>query len=409
MNVKMVGIDYANAAIDKREVFAFTPAQAEAAMREIILKYGAKGCVIISTCNRTELWLSEESKCDTDLVDALCALKNVSRSEYESFFVVRKNDEAFLHLCQTACGMKSQILGEDQILTQVKKALELARSVNTADTVLEKLFQTAITSAKKIKTQVRLTSYNASAATMALAKIQEVYPTLKGIKTLIVGNGEMGRMVAEKLVALGASVKVTLRKYKNGVYIMPEGCAAIDYSRRYEEVREAGLVISVTSSPHYTLRYDDVVQATVGKPNKLFVDLAVPRDIDPTVADLANINLIDMDSLGILPEDELNQKALAQAEQIIKKYMTEFRKWYKFRAFVPVINDITSVTAEKIYGNIKKELAELDLTEIERNLFEEKLSCVAEKAISGLLFGIKDSVQEEQWGECFTNLGKVVK
>ncbi len=116
-----------------------------------------------------------------------------------------------------------------------------------------------------------------------------------------------------------------------------------------------------------------------------------------------------MDSLGILPEDELNQKALAQAEQIIKKYMTEFRKWYKFRAFVPVINDITSVTAEKIYGNIKKELAELDLTEIERNLFEEKLSCVAEKAISGLLFGIKDSVQEEQWGECFTNLGKVVK
>lgn len=89
--------------------------------------------------------------------------------------------------------------------------------------------------------------------------------------------------------------------------------------------------------------------------------------------------------------------------------MAEFKKWYKFRAFVPVINDITTVTAEKIYDNIKKELADLELNETERNLLEDKLSCVAEKAISGLLFGIKDSVHEEHWGECFTNLGKVVK
>lgn len=410
MNIKMIGIDHEKATLIQREIFAFTAIQADHAMEKIIEEFGVNGCIVISTCNRTELWISEEEECQTDLIHLLCLLKNVKPDDYDELFVCRENEDAFHHLFQTACGLKSQIWGEDQILTQIKKALEQARKVNATDTVLEKLFQMAITSAKKIKTEIRLTLFDVSIATMALERIKEWYPTLEGVNCMVIGNGEMGKIIAEKLNASGADVTVTLRHYKCGVYVIPNGCTGVDYDKRNENIKNVDIVVSATSSPHYTMKLSElegILQCDDKK--RLFVDLAVPRDIDPALAMLDNITLFDMDSLGMMRDINENKPSLLMAHQIIEEYIEEFIKWVKLKAFLPQIKNIAMTTSSKIQFNMKKEIEGLRLDEKQKVLFEEKLIRVAEKAVSGLLFGMKDSIDKELWDECFTNLEKAVR
>jgi glutamyl-tRNA reductase len=156
----MIGIDHEKASLAEREIFAFTAVQCREAMKTVLELYGVNGCVIISTCNRTELWISEREGSISDLKGILYSLKHVENDNihnYDHLPIIREGLEAYLHLFQAACGLKSQIWGESQILSQVKKSIEEAREVGTADTYLEKLFQMAITSAKKIKTDIKLT------------------------------------------------------------------------------------------------------------------------------------------------------------------------------------------------------------------------------------------------------------
>lgn len=410
MNVRMVGIDHEKASLIQREIFAFTSMQANQAMKKVVEANEIKGCVIISTCNRTELWISEKEGFKTDLSDLLCSLKNVSPADYEGLFVNRENDEAFRHLFQTACGLKSQIWGEDQILTQIRKAIEQARTAKTADTVLEKLFQMAVTSAKKIKTEVKLASFDMSVANMAIERIKERYYSLEKLKCMVIGNGEMGKLIAEKLADCGADVTVTLRRYKSGIYVIPKGCCGIDYEKRYENLIDFDVVVSATSSPHYTLRCSDIPEKfRIDSKNRLLVDLAVPRDIDPQIGCFANVMLIDMDSLGAVKNINENNPSLSTALGIIDEYIEDFVKWHKLKAFLPKIKKIASTTSSKIRHNMKKEIEELCLEEKQKSLFEEKLVETAEKAVSGLLFGIKDSIDKELWDECFSNLEKTVR
>ena len=146
MNVKMAGMEYALAPLEWREMFAFSAHACAAAMRYIKEKFSLS-CVLLSTCNRTELWISygEGMEEVPSPLELLCQLKQAVPVKVQEFIIEREGEEAVRHLLSLACGMKSKIFGEDQILSQVKSALFLAREQETADTVLEKLFQTAVT------------------------------------------------------------------------------------------------------------------------------------------------------------------------------------------------------------------------------------------------------------------------
>ena len=168
MKIKMVGIDYNKAMLSQREKFSFSAEQAQDAMQCVIDSYGVKSCVIISTCNRTEIWICEDDNRQTDLAKVLCSLKETCLEKYIDLLTSREGLEAVRHLFDTACGLNSQIWGEDQILSQIKSAIESARNVKTTNEVMEKLFQTAIASAKKVKSTVKLTPYDSSVATKVL-------------------------------------------------------------------------------------------------------------------------------------------------------------------------------------------------------------------------------------------------
>jgi glutamyl-tRNA reductase len=409
MLLKMIGIDFTIASLNQREIFSFSRSQSVAAMQFIVQNFSVNGCVIVSTCNRTEIWISEEDS-TTDLEKVILNLKNISVNSFKGLFVQRENIEAIRHLFETTCGLKSQIRGEDQILTQIKNSIELTRESSTSDEILEKLFQLAVTAAKSVKTKVKLSSFDVSVATTALQKIKEVYPNLKGIKCLIIGNGEMGRTMAAKLCECGADVVVTLRKYKNGESFVPQGCKAIDYDKRHDEIKHANLIVSATLSTHYTIKLDDMI--TLLPPDgslKLFVDLAVPRDIDPEIAELKNIKLLDMDCLGAYNDLESNDPELIKANEIINEYINEFLKWQKLRILLPIINNIAFTTSKKIQYHMQNVLNNFDFNENQKDTLEHELLDISKKAVSGLLFGVKDSIDDDLWEECFESLSKSIR
>ena len=155
MGISMIGIDHNMAPVDIRALFAFTKKSAGEAMEKIKSYKGIYGCVILSTCNRLEVWASVDEEEDVCLYDCVCQLKGISDDSYRNYFVERKDEEAVEHLFYLTSGLKSQIIGEDQILTQVKDALNLARENFAVDGVLEVLFRMAVTAGKNIPCRIR--------------------------------------------------------------------------------------------------------------------------------------------------------------------------------------------------------------------------------------------------------------
>jgi len=178
----MAGIDFTMAQINVRQCFAFTKSAMTLAMEKMKQEKEIKGCVILSTCNRMELWVSLSDGAMLDLRSYICCLKELDGEQYKKFLKVREGEEAIRHLFLLSAGMKSQIVGEDQILTQVKEAAAFAREQECMDHVLEVLFRMAVTAGKQVKTEVPMDKANFSAAHQAIHFLKELQVPFAGKK-----------------------------------------------------------------------------------------------------------------------------------------------------------------------------------------------------------------------------------
>ena len=188
-----------------------------------------------------------------ELVELLCAAAGLPYEPFAPAFVTRRGEECQRHLMAVACGLQSQILGEDQILSQVKKAAAIAREAKTMDAALETLFRTAASCGKAAKTAGRLTGVATSAAHQAVEAAKRLLGDLTGLQAMVIGNGEMGRLAAALLRDAGCDVTVTLRSYHHGETVVPAGCGVVPYDDRYAAMDGVDLVLSATTSPHYTV------------------------------------------------------------------------------------------------------------------------------------------------------------
>ena len=217
INIQMIGIDHSRASVEERELFSFTKTKQKELMEAVVRQQSVDGCVLLSTCNRMELYVSLDAKAEPDLYRIICHCKQISGEEEKrlrELFTVRTEEDAVRHLFLLTAGLKSKIIGEDQILTQVGDALEFARSGEFADTVLKTLFRMAVTAGKKIKTQVAIPKGNTSAIDAALTQLARQGYQFAGENCLVIGNGEMGRLTARAFQERGANVTVTVRQYQ---------------------------------------------------------------------------------------------------------------------------------------------------------------------------------------------------
>lgn len=322
----MAGIDYSLAGIDVREKFSFTKTTLNSAYERLLNNENILGAVIISTCNRTEIYISVGAGVDINPFEILCEAAGVDFSLYDGLYKSREGSAVIRHLCGLACGIESQIFGEDQIISQVKNSILSAREVGAADSTLEVLFRSAVSAAKKVKSTIRFECRDTSVAKLALEVIQNdgAHENI-----LVIGNGEIGRLTAEALLSAGLKVTMTLRQYRHGTNIIPVGADIVDYGARYEKMSDCDAVISATLSPHHTVELEELRR--LERFPKLFIDLAVPRDIDRNIGAQAGVKLYDIDTLagGAVSENRDGQRLAA--ERIIEKYAKDYEHWCSFK------------------------------------------------------------------------------
>lgn len=401
--LKMAGINYNKASLEQRERFSFTRHTIKGALNEIIENYNIDGCVIISTCNRTELYISTE-EIDLDIFEILCNIKNIDKSEFENIFIEKVEDEVVNYIFQLACGMKSKIFGEDQIITQVKDAITFSRECNCTNVVLEKLFQIAITCAKKIKTEIKLTKVDSS----VVENMLDILKSVNSKKCLVIGNGEIGRLCAKRLLENNFDVTMTLRQYKNKNAVIPQGCKVIDYKIRYNYIKNFDIIVSATSSPHHTIKYEETKDILDDKKERILIDLAVPRDISIRLGELENIKLYNIDMLGKVSKDKINIDEVKKANIIIEEYKEEFYKFYFFRNYIPIIHFIGRNAGEKTCIKLRKNLKNYLQDEEIKIQFEREIKNAAEKVVENMLFSLRENLNKDLWQDCIEAIEKGV-
>lgn len=402
----MIGIDHSMAPVDIRARFAFTKKDAGSAMEELLQESEISGCIILSTCNRMEVWVSTAEDWEGDLYTSLCRIKEVSVGQYRECFTERKDAEAVEHLFYLTSGLKSQILGEDQILTQVKDALSLAREHFTTDSVLEVLFRMAITAGKKIKTEVTFSRGNLSVIHQAIACLREKGYEVKGKTCMVIGNGEMGKITAQTLRENGADVTVTVRQYRSGVVNIPVGCRRINYGERMEYLPKCDLVVSATASPNYTLRRELFEGIELEHP-VILIDLAVPRDVEPALAQLPQITLYDMDSFKMEAACEEQQESMQKAGAIVRETMEEFYQWLDGRDVIPRIQEIKTEAVHDLNLRIAKILKSTPMEDSDRERLAQVIDTAAGKVVNKMIFGLRDALEQEAFLECVAGLEKL--
>lgn len=404
MDITMVGIDYTDAGLDIRGRFSYTKREQEEAIKHLKQLEGISGCVLLSTCNRTELILSCNGEGELNEKELFCRLKGLAPAEYGIYLHVRWGMEAVQDLFALAGGLKSQILGEDQILTQMREAADFSRQFFGTDKILETLFRMAVTAGKEVKTKIALPSSNHSAPLAAISGLERDGAVFQGEKCLVIGNGVMGRMTAQLLLDRGADVTVTIRQYRSGIVDVPPAAKRIDYSKRYEKMPECRYIFSATASPNTTITREKLPAEQL-RDHVVFVDLAVPRDIEEEIGRLTRVTLYDIDDFGVgLPEDA--KQSLADAEQILKERTQEFQNWYDARDVVPMLLKISERASEdvmaRVTGQLRKNLPALQENTKKTDLAaaEEIVRKSVQKVVNKLMFSVRDSVDVSTFRDC---------
>jgi glutamyl-tRNA reductase len=410
VNIFMAGIDHQRAGLREREPFAFTANSLVHSLEWVAEIYPHLGCVIISTCNRTEIWISgAENPAPEQL---LCALKGLALEENRNLFRCRRGEAAAAHLFLLTGGLESQIMGENQILAQVKEAWETARQTKSIDPVLDRLFQTAVTYAKRIKTETGITRANPTTAAAAVRCIAARYPALAGgpggpagpkLRCLVIGNGVIGRQTAELLARKGCAVTITLRQHKQNLSVVPQGCAVLDYDDRCAALPGYDVVISATTSPHYTLTLADLAAAWDGR-ERLFIDLAVPRDMESELQTLPGLTLVDIDHLVSQDQAGLDDGEQKKIEAITKEGIAEFSVWYSFRNHIDRIGDIREAVSAEMVTRLERAIQALALDAESRATLRGAISHTSEMVVGKMLFGLRETLEACMWEPCFEAL-----
>lgn len=385
MRLFMAGLDVHSAEIAVREALAFSTEQAKAFLTALVQESGVSGAVLLATCNRTELYITAES--DISPAELLRAAK--SETAVPELLLLEEMAAA-QHLMEVACGLHSQILHEEQIVTQIGGALEMARSCHTTNAVLDTLFRTAVSAGKEALTQVAVSAVPLSVSCRAVQRLEQMLGDLREKRCLVIGNGNMGRLAASLLVQKGCQTMVTLRSYHRGETVVPFGTVPVSYEQRFSRMEQADIVISATRSPHYTIWKHQLEQ--VQHRPAMLVDLAMPRDIEASCGTLDGVTLWNLDDLqsDIAPD----QQAITALHQIAKQYADTFRMWRNYRDSVPYMQQLKELTAQRILHSTA-----VDAYQSVPQL-EKIVRLTAEKTVDMLMGSMKAQIEPALLQDC---------
>ncbi len=332
MGIACIGLDYHKGDLELRGKVAFTESRYRENYARFLTSSGILGCIILSTCNRTELYFHYDSEAGG--VD--CIRKqfnadfNLTVDEAEKFFVY-DNERAIRHLFNVAAGLESMVIGEDQILNQVKDAQTRAIELKAADSVLNRVFRDAITCAKEIKTHTCMSQNKTSIASIAVDLAEKQLQGLENKKVLLIGIGEISRIAMKHLYSKGIGQIYLANRSLDRSSLMLEEFPAVQlvaFDERYDFLGEVDAVFSATGAPHTVLKLEAFRQHNRNK-QILLIDMAVPRDIEAAIGELENVTLYDIDHFTYISEYsfEKRQKLVSEAEKMVDGGVEKLMQW----------------------------------------------------------------------------------
>ena len=345
LDIVLLGLNHKTAPVELRECLAFSKNESAAAM-ETLQKCPAIGeVVVISTCNRVEVLIATANI--PEAVEAvktyIAEVKNLQVSQFEGSFYIHESDRAVQHIFRVASSLDSMIVGEPQILGQIKEAYAAATDKKTAGVILNRLLHKTFFVAKRVRTETGIGDHAVSISYAAIELGRKIFGSLEGKKVLLIGAGEMAELAVEHLIRnrIG-SISVANRTFKRGVELARHfNGKAIRLEEIPDYLKIVDIIISSTGSPDFIIKRDQVKGVMRKRRNRpiFFIDIAVPRDIDPEINKITNSYVYDIDDLkGIIDEniEERNQESL-KGERIVEEAVITFRQWYESLDVVPTI------------------------------------------------------------------------
>jgi glutamyl-tRNA reductase len=345
MHLFLLGVSHRTAPVEVRERLDFAARGLDHALAALAARPGARESVVVSTCNRAEMYVAcdDPAAARGDLVGFLCDYHALEGNVLDAHLYEKVDGAAAEHLFRVAAGLDSLVVGEPQILGQVKDAYAAATEQHTAGPVLNKVFPWSFTVGKRVRTETALSEGAVSVSFAATALARKIFGDLKGRTVLVVGAGEMGKLTAQHLQAQGVErILITSRTLSHAAALAESiGGTALPWSDLGAALGAADIVISATGAtlPVFTApMVDGAMRHRRNRP--LFViDIALPRDVDPAVGDLDAVFLYNIDDLHAIVRENLSRRAaeVVRAEGIVADEVRKFEAWLTARVAIPTV------------------------------------------------------------------------
>lgn len=405
MNIIVLGLNHRTAPVELRELLAIPDSRMGEALARLRAYPGIQEAMYLGTCNRVEVYaVAEKSEWGfRELEDFLVATHFSLSSEDLLPHLYRYSDEeAIAHLFRVSASLDSMVVGEPQILGQVKEAYELALTHRSSGVILNKVVKKAISVGKNVRTNTRIGEYAVSVSYAAVELAKKVFSHLQERVVLLVGAGEMGKLAAQSLVSHGVKeVLITTRNQHRALALAERFQGrAVPYDQLRNTLAKADIVICATGAPHFVISKEDIQGAVHQRMNRpiFLIDITVPRNIDPAVKDVDNAFVFDIDDLnahvGNNQEERLKEAKIA--EKLVKEEVGSMVAWLRGLEATPTIvalrkkaEDIKKTELEKVFHRLG------ELSEKDRIAIEGLASGIVNKLLHGPLVTLKAEAQSQ--------------
>ncbi len=410
--ITCIGLNHLTAPVEEREKLAFSRQELRGALESINLALGG-GAVILSTCNRTELYASVPETADQGqrLISLLMGCKGASLPTQR--FYVLQHREAVRHLFRVAAGLDSMVLGESQILGQVREAMSIAMEAGALNGSLSRAFHSALSVGKKARTATSIGKHSVSVSSAAVGLVRAELGSLAGKTVLVISAGSTGKLAIKGLTQAGAErVLVTNRTHERALELaenLGASARALPFWEMDQALSEADIVISGTAAGDFILGAQQIarVMADRGHRPLLLIDVAVPRDIDPAVRDVPGVHLLDIDDVEAAAHDGLQerQREVSKVEAIIEEEMGDFLGWWGSLDVLPVVAALRQRAEEIRINELQRTLKRLpDLDEESRQRIEAMTAAIVKKMLDRPIARLKDGADTGLYMEALQDL-----
>ncbi|MDI1471308.1 MAG: glutamyl-tRNA reductase [Thermodesulfovibrio sp.] len=365
MNIIVIGLNHKTAPVQIREKLAFqSEDNIRQALRQLIQLEGINETVIFSTCNRVEVYVYSNKENEDSIINKvkifLSDFHRIEIKDFENYLYIYKNKETVEHLFKVTASLDSMIIGEPQITGQVKDSYEIALSERTTSLILNHLMNRALFTAKRVRNETRIGENPVSVSYAAVGLIKKVFDELSKKSVLLVGAGEMAELALKHLIGTGINnIYVTNRTYERAKELAKDfNGVALPFDNLKELLTKVDIVICSTGAPNYVITLQMIKEIMPLRKYKplFFIDISVPRNIDPSINDFDNVYLYNIDDLQDVVDNNLleRKKEADKALKIVEEETEKFMQWLNSLQSVPVIISIRNKAEEVRQQELEK-------------------------------------------------------